>query len=63
MHIVHVSIHVSADRLVDFKMATVQNARQSLREPGVAPLRFCAGGHRSYKVCAGGGLSDSRGRD
>ena len=38
MHIVHVHIHVDADRLEEFRKATFENARNSLQEPGV--LRF-----------------------
>jgi quinol monooxygenase YgiN len=36
MLVVHVSVHVKADRIEDFKAATVENASQSVREPGIA---------------------------
>ena len=36
MHIVHVFIHVKDNQVEEFKTATVKNARNSLREPGVA---------------------------
>jgi quinol monooxygenase YgiN len=36
MHIVHVFIRVKEDRVEEFKTATVENARSSLQEPGVA---------------------------
>ena len=36
MHIVHVFIHVKEDRVEEFKTATVENASNSLQEPGVA---------------------------
>jgi (4S)-4-hydroxy-5-phosphonooxypentane-2,3-dione isomerase len=36
MFIVHVFVHVKKDREEDFKMATIENARQSLEEPGIA---------------------------
>ncbi|NIS82268.1 MAG: antibiotic biosynthesis monooxygenase [Anaerolineales bacterium] len=36
MLIVHVHIHVKPDRVDDFKQATVENARNSVLEPGVA---------------------------
>jgi quinol monooxygenase YgiN len=36
MLIVHVFIHVKEDRLEDFKKATVENAGNSIREPGIA---------------------------
>jgi len=36
MFIVHVYIHVKADQLEAFKAATLENARNSLQEPGVA---------------------------
>ena len=36
MFIVHVFVHVKPDRVEDFKQATLENARNSLKEPGVA---------------------------
>jgi (4S)-4-hydroxy-5-phosphonooxypentane-2,3-dione isomerase len=36
MLIVHVFVHVKPDRVEDFREATVENARNSLQEPGVA---------------------------
>jgi autoinducer 2-degrading protein len=36
MLIVHVNVHVLPDAVEQFKAATVENARQSLQEPGVA---------------------------
>ena len=36
MHIVHVFIHVQADKLEEFKAASHDNATNSLQEPGVA---------------------------
>jgi quinol monooxygenase YgiN len=36
MFIVHVFVHVKPDRVEDFKSATIENARNSLDEPGVA---------------------------
>ena len=36
--IVHVSVHVRPDRIESFKAATIDNARQSVEEPGI--LRF-----------------------
>lgn len=40
MHIVHVFIHVKSGRLDEFKQATVENARGSLGEKGVARFDF-----------------------
>ena len=40
MHIVHVFIHVKPDKVEEFKIATVENARNSLKEPGVARFDF-----------------------
>lgn len=34
--IVHVQVHVKPDRVEAFKAATLENARNSVREPGVA---------------------------
>lgn len=34
--IVHVQVHVKPDRVEAFKSATLENARNSVREPGVA---------------------------
>jgi quinol monooxygenase YgiN len=36
MHIVHVFVHVKADRIEDFTSASIENARESVKEPGVA---------------------------
>ena len=40
MLIVHVFIHVKADKLEDFKAATIENAEKSLGEPGIARFDF-----------------------
>ena len=36
MHIVHVNIHVKPDQIEAFKAASRENARNSVKEPGVA---------------------------
>lgn len=36
MFIVHVFVHVKPDRIEDFKQATLENARNSILEPGIA---------------------------
>jgi quinol monooxygenase YgiN len=36
MLIVHVFVHVKPDRIEDFEAASIENARSSVREPGVA---------------------------
>ena len=36
MHIVHVSVHVKADKIEEFKAASLDNAQHSVQEPGVA---------------------------
>jgi (4S)-4-hydroxy-5-phosphonooxypentane-2,3-dione isomerase len=36
MHIVHVFVHVHPQNIDDFKAASIQNARESIKEPGVA---------------------------
>ena len=36
MLIVHVFVHVKPDQLEAFEMATLENARNSVREPGIA---------------------------
>ena len=36
MFIVHVFVSVKADRLEEFKQASLENARNSIQEPGVA---------------------------
>ena len=40
MLIVHVNVHVLPDAVEQFKQATVENARNSLKEPGVARFDF-----------------------
>ena len=36
MFIVHVFVHVKSDKVEGFKSASMENARKSLKEPGVA---------------------------
>ena len=36
MHIVHVRVHVRPEAVEEFKRATIENARSSVQEPGVA---------------------------
>ena len=36
MHIVHVFVHVKPQKIDVFKAASIQNARESVKEPGVA---------------------------
>src|SRR5664279_1227104 len=40
MLVVHVHVHVKPDYVEAFKEATVANARESLREPGIARFDF-----------------------
>ena len=40
MHIVHVFIHVKADKLEEFRLASEANALNSMEEPGVARFDF-----------------------
>jgi quinol monooxygenase YgiN len=36
MLIVHVHVHVKPELVADFKQATIENARSSVQEPGIA---------------------------
>lgn len=36
MFIVHVFVHVKPEKIDSFKAASIQNARQSIKEPGIA---------------------------
>ena len=36
MFVVHVSVHVKADQIEAFKKATLENAHNSMQEPGIA---------------------------
>ena len=36
MHIIHVMVHVKPEHVEAFKAATLDNARNSVREPGIA---------------------------
>jgi len=36
MLVVHVHVHVKPESVEDFKLATLENARASIREPGIA---------------------------
>lgn len=40
MYIVHVYIHVKPEAVDDFITATIENARQSVQEPGIARFDF-----------------------
>jgi quinol monooxygenase YgiN len=40
MHIVHVFIRVKPEAVESFRAATVENARNSVREPGIARFDF-----------------------
>ena len=40
MHIVHVHVRVKSELIEAFKQATVENARQSIQEPGIARFDF-----------------------
>jgi quinol monooxygenase YgiN len=42
MFIVHVSIHVKPDCIEPFKAATLENVKNSIREPGIARFDFLA---------------------
>jgi len=36
MFIVHVHVHVNLESVTDFRQATIENARSSVQEPGIA---------------------------
>ena len=36
MHIVQVHVHVKTESVEEFRQATIENARASLQEPGIA---------------------------
>jgi autoinducer 2-degrading protein len=40
MFIVHVHVKVKAESVADFKQATIENARKSIKEPGIARFDF-----------------------
>ena len=40
MHIVLVHIHIKPEAIDDFKKATIENARNSVKEPGIAQFSF-----------------------
>ena len=40
MLVVHVHVHVKADTVEAFKQATLANARESIREPGIVRFDF-----------------------
>jgi len=40
MFIVHVFVHVKPEQVENFKAATIANARESLKEPGIARFDF-----------------------
>jgi len=40
MHIIHVFIHVKPEKVEEFRRATIENARNSLKEQGVVRFDF-----------------------
>jgi autoinducer 2-degrading protein len=40
MLVVHVHVHVKPEFVEQFKQATIENARESLKEPGIARFDF-----------------------
>jgi (4S)-4-hydroxy-5-phosphonooxypentane-2,3-dione isomerase len=40
MLVVHVFVHVKAERIEAFKAATIENAKNSVKEPGIARFDF-----------------------
>lgn len=36
MHVVHVHVHVKPETVAGFRQATIENARASVQEPGIA---------------------------
>jgi (4S)-4-hydroxy-5-phosphonooxypentane-2,3-dione isomerase len=40
MLVVHVHVHVKAEYIEAFKQATIANARESIKEPGIARFDF-----------------------
>ena len=40
MLIVHVHVHVKPESVADFRQATLENARSSVQEPGIARFDF-----------------------
>ncbi len=41
MFVVHVFIHIKPDQVESFKEATLENAQNSLKEPGIARFDVC----------------------
>jgi (4S)-4-hydroxy-5-phosphonooxypentane-2,3-dione isomerase len=41
MFVIHVQIHVKPDSIEAFKQATIANASESIKEPGVVRFDFC----------------------
>jgi autoinducer 2-degrading protein len=40
MFVVHVHVHIKADRVEDFKQVTIENAQNSIQEDGIARFDF-----------------------
>ena len=40
MYIVHVFVHVKEEKIEAFKKATIENAQNSIKEPGIARFDF-----------------------
>ena len=56
MLIVHVHVHVKPESVADFRQATIENARSSVQEPGIARFDVVAAAGRCDAVHADRGL-------
>ena len=57
MLIVHVHVHVKPESVEDFRQATIENARASVQEPGIARFDVVAAAGRCDTIRADRGLS------
>ena len=60
MLIVHVHVHVKPESVAEFRQATVENARASVQEPGIARFDVIRAAGRCNPVCADRGLPHAR---
>ncbi len=61
MQIVLVHVHVKPDCIEEFKEITLENARNSVQEPGIARFDVIQQGDDLNSFCTGGGISRQRG--
>ena len=60
MLVVHVHVHVKEECVQSFRDATIENARNSVQEPGIVRFDVVQQNDDPDSICVDGGLSNVR---